>query len=75
MFIERAKGKVKVIPPEIEHFQIDFSAFEQAVTCRTKGVIINPPTTPPAWSTPARRWKLWQRSSGLRKRSTATPSI
>ena len=75
VFIEGVKGKIKVIPPELEHFQIDFSAFEQAVTCRTKGVIINSPNNPPAWSTPARRWKLWQRSSGLRKRSTATPSI
>ena len=46
VFIEGAKGKVKVIPPEIEHFQIDFSAFEQAVTCRTKGVIINSPNNP-----------------------------
>ena len=34
------------IPPEPEHFQIDFSAFEQAVTCRTKGVIINSPNNP-----------------------------
>ena len=35
VFIEGVKGKIKVIPPEPEHFQIDFSAFEQAVTCRT----------------------------------------
>ena len=46
VFIEGVKGKVKVIPPEPEHFQIDFSAFEQAVTCRTKGVIINSPNNP-----------------------------
>ena len=46
VFIEGAKGKIKVIPPETEHFQIDFSAFEQAVTCRTKGVVINSPNNP-----------------------------
>lgn len=46
VFIEGVKGKIKVIPPELEHFQIDFSAFEQAVTCRTKGVIINSPNNP-----------------------------
>ena len=46
VFIEGAKGKIKVIPPEIEHFQIDFAAFEQAVTCRTKGVVINSPNNP-----------------------------
>ena len=46
VFIEGVKGKIKVIPPEPEHFQIDFSAFEQAVTCRTKGVIINSPNNP-----------------------------
>ena len=46
VFIEGVKGKVKVISPELEHFQIDFSAFEQAVTCRTKGVIINSPNNP-----------------------------
>lgn len=46
VFIEGAKGKIKVIPPETEHFQIDFSAFEQTVTCRTKGVVINSPNNP-----------------------------
>lgn len=46
VFIEGARGKVKVIPPETEHFQIDFAAFEQAVTCRTKGVVVNSPNNP-----------------------------
>ena len=38
VFIEGARGKVQVIAPEIEQFQIDFTAFEKAVNCRTKGV-------------------------------------
>ena len=33
-------------PGDRSTFQIDFSAFEQAVTCRTKGVIINSPNNP-----------------------------
>ena len=46
VFIEGAGAKMVLIPPEIEHFQIDFAAFEQAVTCRTKGVVINSPNNP-----------------------------
>lgn len=46
VFIEGARGKIKVIPPETEGFQIDFAAFEQAINCRTKGVIINSPNNP-----------------------------
>lgn len=46
VFIEGARGKVQVITPEIEQFQIDFTAFEKAVNCRTKGVVINSPNNP-----------------------------
>ena len=74
MFIEGVKGKIKVIPPGAGALSNRLSAFEQAVTCRTKGVIINSPNNPSGVVYPARRWKLWQRSSGLRKRSTAIPS-
>ena len=35
-----------LIPPEIEHFQIDFDAFEQALTPHTKGVVVNTPNNP-----------------------------
>ena len=35
-----------LIPPEIEHFQIDFAAFEQALTPHTKGVVVNSPNNP-----------------------------
>ena len=34
-----------------------------------------PPTTPPAWSTPARRWSAWPRSCAPRGRNSAIPSI
>lgn len=46
VFIEGARGKVRVVPPETEGFQIDFTAFEQAITCRTKGVVVNSPNNP-----------------------------
>ena len=46
VFIEGAKAKMVLIPPEIEAFQIDFDAFEKAVTEHTKGVVINSPNNP-----------------------------
>ena len=46
VFIEGAGAKMVLIPPEIEHFQIDFAAFEQALSPHTKGVIVNSPNNP-----------------------------
>ena len=46
VFIEGAGAKMVLIPPEIEAFQIDFDAFEKAVTPRTKGVLVNSPNNP-----------------------------
>ncbi|MEA4934192.1 MAG: pyridoxal phosphate-dependent aminotransferase [Lawsonibacter sp.] len=46
VFIEGAWSKMVLIPPEIEHFQIDFDAFEAAVNAHTKGVVINTPNNP-----------------------------
>lgn len=46
VFIEGARAKMVLIPPEIEHFQIDFAAFEQAITPNTKGVVVNSPNNP-----------------------------
>ena len=46
VFIEGAGAKMVLIPPEIEAFQIDFDAFEKALTPRTKGVLINSPNNP-----------------------------
>jgi len=46
VFIAGAGAKMVVIPPEIEHFQIDFDAFERAITPNTKGVVVNSPNNP-----------------------------
>ncbi|MCI9159196.1 MAG: pyridoxal phosphate-dependent aminotransferase, partial [Lawsonibacter sp.] len=46
VFIEGAGAKMVLIPPEIQGFQIDFDAFEGAVSKHTKGVVINTPNNP-----------------------------
>ena len=46
VFIEGAGAKMVLIPPEIEHFQIDFDAFQAAITPHTKGVVVNTPNNP-----------------------------
>ena len=46
VFIEGAGGKMTLIPPEIDGFQIDFAAFEASVNERTKAVIVNSPNNP-----------------------------
>ncbi|MGE4277670.1 MAG: pyridoxal phosphate-dependent aminotransferase [Lawsonibacter sp.] len=46
VFIEGTGAKMVLIPPEIEQFQIDFDAFEAAITAHTKGVVINTPNNP-----------------------------
>ena len=46
VFIEGAGAKMVLIPPEIEHFQIDFDALERSITPHTKGVVVNTPNNP-----------------------------
>lgn len=46
VFVEGAGAKFRVVPPEIEAFQIDFAAFEAMVSEHTKGVIVNSPNNP-----------------------------
>ena len=46
VFIEGAGAKMALIPPEVEAFQINFDAFEKALTPNTKGVIVNSPNNP-----------------------------
>ena len=46
VFVEGAGAKLNVIPPEIDAFQINFEAFEAAITENTKGVIVNSPNNP-----------------------------
>ena len=45
-FTEANGGKFTVVPPDMEHFQINFEALEAAVNANTQGVIINSPNTP-----------------------------
>ena len=46
VFIEGAGATMVLIPPEIDAFQINFDAFQQAVTPHTKGVLVNSPNNP-----------------------------
>ena len=46
VFIEGAGAKMNMIPADIEAFQIDFDAFEAAITDKTKAVIVNSPNNP-----------------------------
>lgn len=46
VYIGGAGGKMVVVPPDTEHFQIDFSALEARITPNTKGVLVNSPNNP-----------------------------
>ena len=46
VFVESAGAELVTVPADIEDFQIDFAAFDQALTLNTKGVIINSPNNP-----------------------------
>ena len=46
VFVESAGAELVTVPADIEDFQIDFAAFDQALTPNTKGVIINSPNIP-----------------------------
>ncbi len=46
VFIEGAGGVMKLIPADIEAFQIDFDRFVDAISPNTKAVLINSPNNP-----------------------------
>lgn len=46
VFIEGAGARMKLVPADIENFQIDFAALEDALTAKTKAVIVNSPNNP-----------------------------
>lgn len=46
VFIEGAGAAMKMIPADIEAFQIDFAAFEATINENTKAVIVNSPNNP-----------------------------
>lgn len=45
-FVEAAFGVVKEVPPRLEDFQIDMEAFREALSEKTKAVIVNSPNNP-----------------------------
>jgi len=45
-FAEAAGGKIIVVEPDLEQFQIDFPAFDAILNSHTQGVIINSPNNP-----------------------------
>ena len=45
-FVESVGSELKVVPADIETFQIDFEKFEEMVNEHTKGVIMNSPNNP-----------------------------
>ena len=46
VFIESAGASMRLIPADIEAFQIDFEAFKAAISEKTKAVIVNSPNNP-----------------------------
>ena len=46
VFVESAGAELVTVPADIEDFQIDFAAFDQALTPNTTGGIINRPNSP-----------------------------
>lgn len=46
VFIEGAGGVMKLIPADVDAFQIDFDRFEEALSPNTKAVIVNSPNNP-----------------------------
>ena len=46
VFCEKAGGVLKVVPCNTKDFQIDFEALENAISKKTKGIIINSPNNP-----------------------------
>ncbi len=45
-FVESAGAKLAAVPAQIEDFQINFDAFEKAITEKTVAVIVNSPNNP-----------------------------
>ena len=46
VFVESAGARPVIVPPETQHFQIDFAAFEKALSPHTKAVLVNSPNNP-----------------------------
>lgn len=46
VFVQNAGAKSVILPPDTEHFQISLDAMEQAITPKTRAVIVNSPNNP-----------------------------
>lgn len=46
VFVENAGGKLVIVPPDVNQFQIDLEKFEKAISPRTRAVIVNSPNNP-----------------------------
>lgn len=46
VFVEKAGGKLVVVPAKTDDFTVDLEAFRQALTPKTKAVILNTPNNP-----------------------------
>lgn len=46
VFINNAGGKIVVVPPDTEHFQLSLTGLDASITAHTKAVIINTPNNP-----------------------------
>ena len=45
-YIELTGAKLKIVPPDTETFQINFTAFEEMLTDKVKAILINTPSNP-----------------------------
>ncbi|HAW34198.1 MAG TPA: pyridoxal phosphate-dependent aminotransferase, partial [Alphaproteobacteria bacterium] len=45
-YVELAGGVLRVVPPDVKAFQIDFDAFEKTLNEKTAAVIVNSPSNP-----------------------------
>ena len=59
-YVDLTGAVLKVVPPNLENFQINFEAFEEMLTEKVKAVLINTPTTLRWWYIPPRHCRDWQ---------------
>lgn len=45
-YVELAGGVLRIVPPDVKAFQIDFDAFEKTLNEKTAAVIVNSPSNP-----------------------------